>query len=207
MNVLKALALGGGEWIIFILIASSILALAVCIERFIVLRREKKNLSALRDRVAPLLSDGKLDDVRVAVKEHPGSASRILYSGLVHASQGLGAVEEQMASTVMLERNQLETRLLVLGTLGNNTPFIGLLGTVMGVIKAFHDLAREGSAGPEVVMQGLSEALIATAVGLFVAIPCVIAFNYFQKQVRDIKTETDALTRLLMARLKASGGK
>ena len=104
-----------------------------------------------------------------------------------------------------LERQFLERRLLILGTLGNNAPFIGLFGTVLGVIKAFHDLAQAGSAGPEVVMQGLSEALIATAVGLFVAIPAVMAYNYFQKRVNDLLGETDSLVRLLLAKLKEGG--
>ena len=103
-----------------------------------------------------------------------------------------------------MERQHLERRLLILGTLGNNAPFIGLFGTVLGVIKAFHDLAQSASAGPEVVMQGLSEALIATAVGLLVAIPSVIAYNYFQKRVNDLLGQTDALVHLLMAQLKST---
>jgi biopolymer transport protein ExbB len=88
--------------------------------------------------------------------------------------------------------------MMLLGTLGNNAPFIGLFGTVLGVIKAFHDLAQSG-AGPEVVMSGLSEALVATAVGLLVALPCVFAFNNLQKRIKDLMGEMEALGRRLGA--------
>src|SRR5207302_7410165 len=106
-----------------------------------------------------------------------------------------------LASASLSERQRLEQRLLVLGTLGANAPFVGLFGTVLGVIKAFHDLSQ-ASAGPEVVMQGLSEALIATAVGLFVAIPCVVAYNFFSKNVKDLLGGTESLGRYLMANVR-----
>lgn len=79
----------------------------------------------------------------------------------------------------------LEKRLGILATFGNNAPFIGLFGTVLGVIKAFHSLGTSTEFGVRVVMTGISEALVATALGLFVAIPSVVAYNYF---VRRIKT-------------------
>ena len=99
---------------------------------------------------------------------------------------------------VIDERRVLERWMLLLGTLGNNAPFIGLFGTVLGVIKAFHDLAQSG-AGPEVVMAGLSEALVATAVGLLVALPCVFAFNLLSKRVKDLAAETQSLGRRMIA--------
>ena len=78
----------------------------------------------------------------------------------------------------------LEKRLGVLATFGNNAPFIGLFGTVLGVIKAFYDLGNSTEFGVKVVMQGISEALVATAMGLFVAIPSVIAYNYFVRKIK-----------------------
>ncbi|WP_457641838.1 MotA/TolQ/ExbB proton channel family protein [Persephonella sp.] len=80
----------------------------------------------------------------------------------------------------------LEKRLGILATFGNNAPFIGLFGTVLGIIKAFHDLGTSTEFGVRVVMQGISEALVATAMGLFVAIPSVIAYNYFVRKVKTI---------------------
>jgi len=90
-----------------------------------------------------------------------------------------------------------------LGTVGSNAPFIGLFGTVLGIIKAFKDLASNTSEGSQAVLAGISEALVATAVGLLVAIPAVIAFNYFNKKVKGVLTNANALTHAILAHLKA----
>ena len=94
-------------------------------------------------------------------------------------------MEQSMDGYVAGQRQKLDQGLVVLGTLGNNAPFIGLFGTVIGIIKAFHDLASAPQGGPSVVMSGISEALVATAVGLMVAIPAVIAYNTFQRIVKS----------------------
>jgi biopolymer transport protein ExbB len=96
-------------------------------------------------------------------------------------------------------RVDLERNLGVLGTLGNNAPFIGLFGTVLGIIKAFADLSRNSIGGAGAVMAGISEALVATAVGLMVAIPAVIAFNYFQAKVRKSLSRVDAVAHMVLA--------
>ena len=96
--------------------------------------------------------------------------------------------------------------MIILNTLGSNAVYIGLFGTVLGVIKAFRDLSLQGGGGAEVVMQGLSEALVATATGLLVAIPCVIAYNIFSKQIKEILAESDAMARLVLAKLKTEKG-
>ena len=93
----------------------------------------------------------------------------------------------------------LERNLGILGTLGNNAPFIGLFGTVLGIIKAFADLSKNSGGGAGAVMAGISEALVATAVGLMVAIPAVIAFNYFQAKVRKTVARVDAIAHLVLA--------
>jgi hypothetical protein len=103
------------------------------------------------------------------------------------------------------ERLRLERNLAFLGTLGSNAPFVGLFGTVLGIIKAFHDLAGNQAGGPAVVMAGISEALVATAVGLMVAIPAVVAFNYFNRRVRTTMTQVEWMTELALAQLRAAG--
>ncbi|ACO02964.1 MAG TPA: flagellar motor protein MotA [Persephonella sp.] len=96
-------------------------------------------------------------------------------------------IQENMLDYEPLElKLALEKRLGILATFGNNAPFIGLFGTVLGIIKAFHDLGTSTEFGVRVVMQGISEALVATAMGLFVAIPAVIAYNYFVRKVKTI---------------------
>jgi biopolymer transport protein ExbB/TolQ len=110
-------------------------------------------------------------------------------------------VSEAMAGAKTRGRLVLRRNLSFLGTLGSNAPFIGLFGTVLGVIKAFHDLAAKKGQGPEAVMGSLSEALIATAVGLLVAIPAVVAFNYFQGRVRTRVAQAEALAHDLLSDL------
>jgi biopolymer transport protein ExbB len=115
-------------------------------------------------------------------------------------------VEQVIASTVARERPQYERFLSFLGTLGNNAPFIGLFGTVLGIIKAFNDLGASGGKGgamQQTVMAGISEALVATAVGLAVAIPAVVAFNVFNRQLKTLTSRTNALGFAIVGSLRA----
>ncbi len=200
LGLLKALALTGGDWVIYGLLACSVLAVAVIIERGLLLRRETQDFEALRSALLGRMG-GEVGEAEKVVAKHAGAAARILKTALAQSHQGPEGVEDLLVGASLEERAKLEKRLLILGTLGNNAPFVGLFGTVLGVIKAFHDLSASTS-GPEVVMQGLSEALIATAVGLFVAIPCVVGYNYFQKKVRDLLSGTESLGRFLLAQVR-----
>lgn len=200
-EALRVLALSGGDWVIWLLLLSSVLTVAVIVERVLVHSRERKALTALLAKARPALEAGDLDAVFKAAAAFPGAATRIVSAGMKHGSPE--AADERILAARLEAKQFLEARLLILGSLGNNAPFIGLFGTVLGVIKAFHDLAMTASAGPEVVMQGLSEALIATAVGLLVAIPAVMAYNYLQKRAADILNEADVLARLVLAELKS----
>ncbi len=191
--ILKALALSGGDWVIGILILCSIIAVAVIIERGLFLKKEEAVFLGLRKA---LLIDAA---EKVNLSDFGGAASRLLAEEMTDHARKKPFNNEIFAAKSWTEKNLLEQRLLILGTLGSNAPFIGLLGTVLGVIKAFHDLSQSG-AGPEVVMKGLSAALVTTAIGLFVAIPCVIAYNYFQDKVQKILSGTESLIVVLRAR-------
>ncbi|MBI4370799.1 MAG: MotA/TolQ/ExbB proton channel family protein [Elusimicrobia bacterium] len=193
---LTSVSLVGGEWVIWVLAAASIAALAAAIDRVRLLRAEARALAGLRPAFLAALRGADPAAASRALAAHPGAAARALGEALSRRGDGAEAVSAQLFAALADERRFLERRLLWLGTLGNNAPFIGLFGTVLGVIKAFHDLARSG-AGPEVVMAGLSEALVATAAGLLVAIPSVLAFNVLQKSARDLLAETEALGRRL----------
>jgi biopolymer transport protein ExbB len=130
----------------------------------------------------------------------------VVREGLAAVAQGADSVEEVVAATVARERPQYERSLSILGTLGNNAPFIGLFGTVLGIIKAFHDLgaiAVRGNAIQQTVMTGISEALVATAVGLAVAIPAVVGFNAFNRWLKTLTARTNALGHALIARLRS----
>ena len=119
-------------------------------------------------------------------------------TGLDELARGTTAAVEAMASARSRERLALEKHLGILGTLGNNAPFIGLFGTVIGIIKAFADLAKNQGGGAAVVMSGIAEALVATAVGLMVALPAVVAFNIFQGRIRRTMGRVDALAHMIL---------
>jgi biopolymer transport protein ExbB len=130
-------------------------------------------------------------------------AARVVAAGLQNLDKGPEAVEEILIGKRISEKFRMESKLVILGTLGNNAPFIGLFGTVLGIIKAFHDLSVAQNPNPSVVMSGVSEALVATAVGLLVAIPAVMAFNYFQRRVKEFVTQMEAASKMLMVYLKS----
>jgi biopolymer transport protein ExbB len=112
-----------------------------------------------------------------------------------------------MASARAQERLALEKHLGILGTLGNNAPFIGLFGTVLGIIKAFADLAKNQGGGAAVVMAGIADALVATAVGLLVALPAVVAFNIFQGRIRRTMGRVDAIAHMILSGARDEDGK
>src|SRR3989339_396660 len=117
----------------------------------------------------------------------------------IRRAQGSGDAILAHVHKLLEERLKLERYLGVLGTLGNVAPFIGLFGTVVGIIKAFQDLALAGGGGPAVVARGIAEALVATAAGLVVAIPAVIIYNYFTRKVKSLSGGMEvASTRLLV---------
>jgi biopolymer transport protein ExbB/TolQ len=200
LSFLYRLTETGGNWVIYLLLGTSVIALSVIIERALVIMQRHKEQGSTLDRLASQSTDATIDDVRRGLAK--GSVlERIAIDVQSHASKGVGIVEQQLETRLALERNELEKRLLILATLGNNAPFVGLLGTVLGVIHAFHDLGASAGQGPEVVMQGLAEALVATAVGILVALPCVASYNYLQKRVNDLMLEADRFGHTLIAML------
>ena len=154
------------------------------------------------DKLTGFLEKGNLGGAKDLVQNAQGVETRVASAGLSNIFKGYASVEEAMTSRLVLERSRLEKNLIVLGTLGNNAPFIGLFGTVLGVIKAFNDLAVNGSSGASVVMAGISSALIATAFGILVALPAVIANNIFQTELKKKLTNSQSLIHLFQVYLK-----
>jgi biopolymer transport protein ExbB len=128
-----------------------------------------------------------------------GPISDIVKTAITNRNRGKVELDELLTAARMEQRLVLEKYLGILGTLGNTAPFIGLFGTVAGIIKAFHDLAVSGSGGPVVVAAGISEALVATAAGLLVAIPSVVVYNIYMKKIKEMATHMEvASIRLLV---------
>jgi biopolymer transport protein ExbB len=203
MNELfKHLALAGDVWVLYLLAAASVFSVAIMAERYFAFSKAKGDVPALMDGLAQLLEK---HDISGAIKLAEASArieARVALEGLRSIGRGHAAVEEVMSSRWLREKMALEKNLIVLGTLGNNAPFIGLFGTVLGIIKAFNDLALTGQSGVTVVMAGISSALIATAFGILVAIPAVVANNYFATRLKQIQTASESLSHILLAYLK-----
>jgi len=116
---------------------------------------------------------------RVGWEEAPAPSVRLIGAVLAMRSASRAAVEERLRAVMSSEALRLSAHIGVVGTIGNIAPFIGLFGTVLGIIRAFRDIGEAGAAGPAVVATGISEALVATAAGLFVAITAVIVYNLF----------------------------
>lgn len=198
-------ALVGDVWIIWLLILCSVLSVAVMYERWRAFRSQRADVPSLRKGITDALTSGDTANALQLASSSQSVEGRVAAAGLAASRNGAAAAEESMAAQTLQERTFLERRLIILGTLGNNAPFIGLFGTVLGVIKAFQDLAVSGSSGVSVVMAGISSALVATALGIFVAIPAVIANNYFHVSLRGIMAGTDSLSHLVLAHLKRTG--
>jgi len=190
----------GSEWVLWLLLGLSVVSVAVMVERAIFLRA-RGDADALLRELKSLLRDGDVQAARQALAGRTLPAAVVAAAGLEIYDRGAEAVGEAMAGVKARLRVDMERNLGVLGTLGNNAPFIGLFGTVLGIIKAFADLSKNSGGGAGAVMAGISEALVATAVGLMVAIPAVIAFNYFQGKVRKTNARIDATAHLVLATL------
>jgi biopolymer transport protein ExbB len=192
----------GGNWVIYLLFALSVLALAVIIERAVIISRQYTYQSKILPSLADKLEDQSPDRLLNSIQSD-SILYRVAKELIDNASKGNLSLERHFESRMSLEKRYLDKRLVILGTLGNNAPFIGLLGTVLGVIRAFHDLGASAGQGPEVVMQGISEALVATAVGIMVALPCVAFYNFFQKRVKDTLVDADRFGKELIAVLES----
>ena len=194
----------GAEWVLWLLIALSVVSIALVVERLLFFR---KNSAPEAAELLPILAAGKFAEARAQLEGKHGLEAQVIRAAIEAAPNGPESVEEVIAGTITRFRPPYERYLSFLGTLGNNAPFIGLFGTVIGIIKAFADLAvgtAEGGAGAgsSVVMAGISEALVATAVGIFVAIPAVVAFNGYNRWLKTIVARTNALGHAVIAHLK-----
>lgn len=204
-EALKGFTLIGGDWVLWILIFASVLSVTVMIERLIYFFRNRTPVERFIEAFAERLGRDDVNGAAALADLTKGAEARIAKVALAHFGGGEQVVEEMMASRKVAERLRFEKYLMILGTMGNNAPFLGLFGTVLGIIKAFHDLGQAGSnaAGATTVMTGISEALVATAMGLLVAIPAVIAYNYFTKKVKEFAANAETIERIILAHLKA----
>jgi biopolymer transport protein ExbB len=192
--------------VLWILIALSIVSVGMILERFFALRKVSADSARIRTKVRAALQSNSVDDVEAIAKDMDTLEGRAAGYALKHMKDnGSRGLEEIFNTFTLTERPELERFLGFLATVGSNAPYIGLLGTVLGIMKAFNDLAQAAEAGQQTVMAGISVALIATAAGLFVAIPAVIGYNYYSKKVRSVIQSLESVKELCLAYAKKKG--
>jgi biopolymer transport protein ExbB/TolQ len=192
------------EWVLWLLFALSLISVAVMVERWAFYRRHRVDADSLRRDLAKRLGAGDVAGAAKLLEAHDALETNIVLVGVQAWDKGPESVEDLITGALGREKARYEKRLDFLATLASNAPFIGLFGTVLGIVRAFRDLAANMAEASSAVMAGIAESLIATAVGLLVAIPAVIAFNLFKARVRAAVTEGNMLSRVLLAELKAA---
>ena len=203
---LFSLAQGGAEAILWLLLIVSVISVGLILERWISLRQVSNRSGRIKLRMKEALQSNNLDELDDLAKDRESLEGRALSYGLRHVKDnGVEGLPEIFNTYALLERPALERSLNVLATIGSNAPFVGLLGTVLGIMKAFRDLSQNAGGGNEAVMLGIAEALVATAVGLVVAIPAVIAYNSFSRKVRLTLQSLESVRELCVAYAKKKG--
>jgi biopolymer transport protein ExbB len=190
MSLWQLVKVGGFTMVILVLF--SILSLAIIIERLLYYRRRslirRKNFMS---RIAVELNKKNISEAVKLCKNTDTPFSRVVQAGLNLYSHDEVVISNAMEREVTIETTRLEHLTSIVGTIGSTAVYIGLFGTVLGIIRAFHDISRSGSGGVDIVINGISEALVCTAAGLCVAVPAVIAYNYFVKKVDIFITDME----------------
>ncbi len=204
----------GGEWVLYGLIVLSMLSIAITIERLIYFLRNSAKMEVLVPALMAKVTKGDLEGAEQVLKKDNSEESRMALRVLEWRTDGRDALRRILDAVVLERRPMLEKGTIFLGTVGNNAPFIGLFGTVLGVVEAFeklgHGAAAGGAGAMDGVMSAIGEALIATAVGILVAIPAVVAYNMLSRRAQRVEENVERLCNILIANIDRSsreGGK
>jgi biopolymer transport protein ExbB/biopolymer transport protein TolQ len=206
VKYLLKIAMLGSEWVMYLLLLLSVASIAVIVERWMFFRKHGQGGEELGDAILDLLEANDRPSAEGLLARHASVEASVLLPALRWSAGGPDALAAAIDGEMQKRRREIESGMTLLGTLGSNAPFIGLMGTVIGVIVAFADLA-DGSSKVQMdkVMGGIAEALVATAVGLFVAIPAVVAYNVFQKRIADLEDNLGSISKRLCALLATVG--
>ncbi len=189
----------GAEWVMWLLLGLGLVMIILFFERLVLFRKTKIDAPSMARQFVTALDADDFEQAKQVVARGVAMEERVLADVLEVAPRGPQVAEQILQSGIVRERQRYERFLAYFGTIGNNAPFIGLLGTIIGIIVAFRELGENPKGGLEVVGPGIAEALVATAVGLLVAIPAVVVFNLFKGQVKTRVGNTDFLARIVMA--------
>ena len=213
-NLFLGMSLLGAEWVLYLLVILSIVSVAIIFERIQFYRNASRGLVDFRKSVRAASGQGQWAEALKAAQARiqstakgvgpdleSGLALALLEQKIARKNTGTDVLTEVAQDVVVRAKLSWDRNLAILATIGANAPFVGLFGTVLGIIKAFHDLARQQAQGVATVTSGISEALVATAVGILVAIPAVVAFNFFQRRVRSALAEAEAMKSYLIGQM------
>lgn len=215
-HLFLGMSLLGAEWVLILLVGISLLSITLIFERIFFYHSASSDLRHFRQKIRQATLEGKWDEaIRTAearMKQQEKSSQdletemallllRSRKTSETSPRSSIEALSELGKDAMVRGKLHWDRNLSLLATIGSNAPFVGLFGTVLGIIKAFHDLSQQSATGAQTVSTGISEALVATAVGLLVAIPAVISFNLFQRRVKRATAEAEALKSFLIYKL------
>jgi biopolymer transport protein ExbB/TolQ len=203
VQTLLGLPVFRSEWVLYLLLGLSVISIAVMVERWFFYRSHRVDADELRAKLSSMLAAGDFHGAAKLLQGYDTLETNVVLAGLKAYELGPESVEDLIAGALGKEKGRYEKRLNFLATLASNAPYVGLFGTVLGIVRSFRDLAANMADASSAVMAGIAESLIATAVGLLVAIPAVVAFNVFKARVKTSVTDGQMLARTLLAQLKA----
>lgn len=203
VDTLFGLPIFRSEWVLYLLLLLSVASIGVIVERWLFYRAHRLDVARVRHELTPKLERGDFEAAALVLRKHDTLETNAVLFGLLAYQDGPESVEDRVSGALGRERARYERRLGFLATLASNAPYIGLFGTVLGIIRAFRDMASNMTDASSAVMAGIAEALVATAVGLLVAIPAIVAYNAFKGRVKGAVTDGEFLARVVLASLKA----
>ena len=178
-----------GGWDMWLLLALSIVGLAVVIERLVFFASQHGDTKGLLRAIGQRIAQDDIEGAIKVCRTERGMLPRILEFGLLRGEKNRADITDALSIALMEHLNALERNLGIIGTIAVIAPFVGLFGTVLGIIRAFQDIALKGNSTPAVVAAGVSEALITTASGLIIAVIAVVFFNYFKTRIKAYNQE------------------
>ena len=200
---LTAFAMLGAAWVMWLLVGLSVISLAIILERIYFFSVTRDDIDRLRNELLTKLRGGQIGEAQKLVSQSRSFEAMLAAAALDSADDGAEAATERVSGEQQVARLHMERNLAFLGTVGANAPFIGLLGTVIGIIRSFHSLDESAGKITAGLMADIGEALVATAIGILVAIPAVAAFNYFQRVIKSRLARGNALGSHVISHLLA----
>ncbi|HEY9179680.1 MAG TPA: MotA/TolQ/ExbB proton channel family protein [Candidatus Baltobacteraceae bacterium] len=178
-----------GGWDMWLLLLISVVGLAVVIERLVFFATQHGDTKGLLRAIGGKIAGDDIEGAIKVCRQQRGMLPRILEFGLARGEKNRADITDALSIALMEHLNSLERNLGIIGTIAVIAPFVGLFGTVLGIIRAFSDIALKGNSTPAVVAAGVSEALVTTATGLIIAVIAVVFFNFFKTRIKTYNQE------------------